>query len=46
MAFPFAANLKREMKTLLDSTAVSLIKPGWRSGYRAGLEILIGINRA
>jgi hypothetical protein len=27
------------MKTLLAPLANSLAKPGWRSGYRAGLEI-------
>jgi hypothetical protein len=27
------------MKTLLDPLVDCLAKPGWRSGYRAGLEI-------
>lgn len=27
------------MKTFLDNAVTSLIEPGWRSGYRAGLEI-------
>lgn len=39
-ALVFSIPLDFTMKTLLDSEAIVSIGPGWRSGYRAGLEIL------
>jgi hypothetical protein len=30
-----------KLKTFYDSNAILLFEPGWRSGYRAGLEILV-----
>ena len=30
-----------KLKTFYDSNVILLFEPGWRSGYRAGLEIRV-----
>ena len=34
------------LKTFYDSNVILLFEPGWRSGYRAGLEIQVSIKWA